>query len=62
MKMVHFNQVLLLLHMGKDAELKKLVDSDKNDGNLNIVMAALLFKKDQNYKKCTQFLKNTTTM
>ena len=56
MKMVHFNQALLLLHMGKDAELKKLVDSDKNDGNLNIVMAALLFKKDQNYKKCTQFL------
>ncbi len=61
MKMVHFNQALLLLRMGKDAELKKLVESDSEDANLNIVMAALLFKKDRSNKKCTQFLEKYYT-
>ena len=55
-KMVHFNQALLLFRMGKESELKALVKQDPKDENLNIVMAAMLFKKDQNHKKCTEYL------
>ena len=54
---VAMNRALLLMSMGKEDELKRLYDANKDDGELNIVWAALMFRKyPKNTKKCVDVL------